>query len=31
MDSGQNPVDPCFRVYLVGEETIHIDLDYRAS
>ena len=31
MDSGQNPVVPCFGVDLVGEKTIHIDLDEPAN
>ena len=26
MDSGQNPVESCFRVYLVGVETVYVDL-----
>ena len=31
MDSGQNPVESFFGVYLAGQETNYIDLNYMAN
>ena len=31
MDSGQNPVNPCYGADFVGKETIHVVLDNSAN